>query len=182
MATMILLPDSTGASSAAWVAVNEATRHECLDDDNDDTSYVKCSVDSKSMIIEFADPDDVTSANSGVAEADIASIDSVRFLSSGKSIHRTDPSRVEIGFVTPSGNSAEVVAYDAHRTDYETINGTARTTYDGTHAWTYARLEGMQMTCVKIQTVEVYLSYLAMEVTYTAAVSADNATFFGANF
>ena len=40
----------------------------------------------------------------------------------------------------------------------------------------------LEMRVIKIQTIEVYLSYLAMEVTYTAAVAADNATFFGTNF
>ena len=174
MATMILLPNGDGVVSPHWIAVGETNRWECLDDDNDGTSYVKCNDNLADMPINFADP--------SVVEADIASIESVRFISSGKSIHRTDPSRVEIGFVTPSGNSAEVVAYDAHRTDYETINGTARTTYDGTHAWTYANLEDLQMRCTLASTVEAYVSYFAMEVTYTEAAVTDNATFFGANF
>ena len=40
------------------------------------------------------------------------------------------------------------------------------------------------MTCTKNGTIEVYLSYLALEVTYTEAGAAvtDNSTFFGANF
>ena len=175
MATMILLPDGTGIASAQWAAVGEATRHECLDDDNDGTSYVRCSIDSDAMIIEYANP--------SVAEADIESIDSVRFVSSGKSSHRTNVSRVQIEYYT-SGVDAydQVVAYDAHRTDYETINGTARTTIDGTHDWEYSHLENLQLLCTKVQTVEVYLSYLAIEVTYTVAGVTDNATFFGANF
>ena len=171
---MILLPDGTGLASANWVAVGEGTRHECLDDDNDGTSYVKSSTNLVSMIIEFADP--------SVAEANIASIDSVRFLSSGKSIHRTDPSVVRIGYEVPSGNPLEICSYDAHRTNYETINGTARTASAVGNPWTYANLENLEMIIIKVLTVEVYLSYLAMEVTYTAAVAADNATFFGANF
>jgi hypothetical protein len=175
MATMILLPDGTGISSANWVAVGEGTRHECLDDDNDNTSYVKSSTNLVHMIIEYANP--------SVEEADIDTIDSVRFLSSGKSIHRTNPSRVQIEYDT-SGVSAydEIVAYDAHRTNYESISGTSRTTSDGTDAWTYANLEALELKCTKVQAQEVYLSYLALEVTYTKAVSADNATFFGANF
>ena len=39
----------------------------------------------------------------------------------------------------------------------------------------------LEMKCTKAQVTEVYLSYLALEVTYTEAVTA-NATFFGANF
>ena len=173
MATMILLPDATGTSDSEWVAVGEATHHECLDDDNAATSYSKCSVDTRELTIEYANP--------SVAEADIASIDSVRFLSSGKAVHRTDPSFVTIEFNAPTAGFGEVASYDAHRTNFETINGTARTTSDGSSAWTYSDLEDLEMKCTKILTVEVYLSYLALEVTYTEA-AADNAVFFGTNF
>ena len=171
---MILLPDGTGTASSDWIAVGESTRHEALASDDGNTSYVKSSTNLVSMIIEFADP--------SVAETDIASIDSVRFLSSGKSIHRTDPSVVRIGYEVPSGNPLEICSYDAHRTNYETINGTARTASAVGSPWTYANLENLEMIVIKLLTVEIYLSYLAMEVTYTEAVSADNATFFGANF
>ena len=171
---MILLPNATGTTHADWVAIGEASRHECLDDDNAATSYVKCSVDLRTMIIEYANP--------SVAEADIASIDSVRFLSSGKANHRSDPSRVTIAFEAPTAGFGEVASYDAHRTNFETINGTARTTSDGSSAWTYSDLEDLEMKCTKAITVEVYLSYLALEVTYTEAVAADNAIFFGTNF
>ena len=173
MATMILLPDGTGLNQAQWVAVGESTHHECLDDDNAATSYVKCSVDTKTMLIEYANP--------SVAEADIASIDSVRFLSSGKSNHRTNPSVVSISFEAPTAGFAEVASYDAHRTSFETINGTARTTSDGSNAWTYSDLENLEMLCTKSGAVEVYLSYLALEVTYTEA-AVDNSVFFGTNF
>ena len=170
---MILLPDATGAVQPGWTPVGEVSHHECLDDDNAATSYVKCSTDTRTMIIEYANP--------SVAEADIASIDSVRFLSSGQAIHRTDPSVVVIAFRAPTAGFNEIASYDAHRTNFETINGTARTTSDGSSAWTYSDLENLEMECAKSGTVEVYLSYLALEVTYTAAVT-DNAIFFGCNF
>ena len=125
------------------------------------------------MIIEYANP--------SVAEADIASIDSVRFLSSGKAVHRTDPSVVSISFEAPTAMFAETASYDAHRSSIETINGTARTTSNGIAAWTYSDLEDLEMKCTKVGSVEVYLSYLALEVTYTEA-AADNAIFFGTNF
>ena len=179
---MTLLPDDTGFAHPHWVAVGETERHECLDDDNDDTSYVKCIGALRYMVIEFANP--------SVVEADISSITNVQFLSSGRGIHRTEPALVDIEFEAPSGVSAysETASYDAHRASYEAINGTARTTSDGSNAWTYADLEGLELRCTKITdtspapAVEVYLSYLALRVTYVEAVSADNATFFGANF
>ena len=172
MATMILLPDATGPSQVEWVAVGESYHHQCLDDDNAATSYSKCSVDGRTMIIGYANP--------SVAEADIASIESVRFLSSGKANHRTNPSLVSITFEAPTTGFAEIVSYDAHRTNFETINGTVRTTSDGSSAWTYSDLENLEMKCTKVDIVELYLSYLALEVTYTEA--ADNAIFFGTNF
>ena len=179
---MTLLPDDTGITALQWVAVGEGTRHECLDDDNDGTSYVKCTAAGREMIIEFANP--------SVAEASIESITNVQFLSSGRGVHRTEPALVAIEFEAPVGVSAysETVSYNAHRASYETINGTARETYDGIHDWTYANLEDLELKCTKITdtspaaAVEVYLSYLALRVTYVEAVSADNATFFGANF
>ena len=174
MATMILTANATGVTSSHWIAVGESTRHEAVRTDDDGTSYVKCNDNNASMIIGFTNP--------SVAEGDIASIDSVRFLSSGKSSHRSSPSIVAIAFESPTSGFSQICSYDAHRTNWETINGTARTTHDGTHAWSYANLEDLEMKCTKSLTVEVYLSYLAMEVTYTEAVSEDNATFFGANF
>jgi len=182
VATMILLPDDTGVTSYQWVAVGEGTHHQCLDDDNDGTSYVKCTAAGREMTIEFANP--------SVAEANIESITNVQFISSGRAIHRTEPALVAIEFEAPAGVSAysETMSYDAHRASYETINGTARITYDGIHDWTYANLEDLELKCTKITdtspapAVEVYLSYLALRVTYVEAVSADNATFFGANF
>ena len=173
MATMILLPDGDGASSG-WTAVGESTFHEALATDDGSTSYAKSNTNLASMVIEYANP--------SVAEADIDTIDSVRFISSGKGVHRTDPSLVNIRFEAPTTGFLEICSYDAHRTNFETIYGTGRTTSDGSNAWTYANLEALEMKCIKSGTIEVYLSYLALEVTYTEAVSADNATFFGANF
>ena len=174
MATMILLPNADGLSSSDWIAVGETGNYNCLDDDNDGTSYVKCNDNNETIVIEYANP--------SVAEGDIASIDSVRFLSSGKSAHRSQAAIVDISFEAPTAGFSESCSYDAHRTNYETINGTARTTHDGTHSWVYSNLEDLEMLCTKNGTIEVYLSYLALEVTYTPAGVSDNATFFGANF
>ena len=174
MPIMTLLPDDTGAgASLDWIAVGESTRHEALASNDDGTSYVKCNDNDETMIIEYANP--------SVAEGDIASIDTIQFLSVGKSSHRSNPSLVDIAFQTPPGFS-ESCSYDAHRTNWETINGTVRTLTPVGGAWTYANLENLTMICTKAGNIEVYLSYLALKVSYTEAVAADNATFFGANF
>ena len=173
MPTMTLLPAGAGTTSSGWIP-SAGTTYECLDDDNGDTTYVACSTNLDEMIVEYANPH--------VAEGDIASIDSVRFLSSGRSTNRRSASLMNIYFQAPTAGFGETCSYNAHASSYETINGTSRTTSDGSNAWTYANLNDLEMKCRKIATIEVRLSYLALEVTYTAAVAADNATFFGANF
>ena len=177
---MILLPTITDTiQTPYWSTFPLATNaHDCLDDDNGDTSYCVSSSHARYMILGFANP--------SVAEGDI-DIDagmSVRFLSSGRSTDRRNASLLDIDYETPSGNATESCSYDPHASSYETINGTARQYSDGTGStnWTYSDLESLELRCTKDDTVEVYLSYLALEVTYTAAVAADNATFFGANF
>jgi hypothetical protein len=177
MATMILLPNGSNNESSDWVIVGAASFADALDSDDGITSYVKCNDVNESFQIEFANP--------LVAEADIDTIDSVRFLSSGKSAHRTNTTRCSFLYYVPSGNGAENAIYNAHRTDFTTAKGTARSHANGTSGgWTYANLEDLELRVTMASIVEVYLSYLALEVTYTevGAVGADNATFFGANF
>ena len=177
---MTLLPDGDNNVSSDWQPVGTINEWDALQYNDDGTSYVKCDVHNEAMTIEFANP--------SVAEGDIASIDNVTFLSVGKSSHRTNSAVVAISFEAPAGVSSyvESCAYDAHRTNWEQINGTLRTTSDGIGgtAWTYSDLEDLEMLCTKFLTTEVYLAYLALKVSYTAAavVTADNATFFGANF
>ena len=173
MATMILLPDGSSGHTFHWAAFS-GTHEDALGSDDGDTSYVSTSAADRYLTVTYANP--------SVAEEDIASIDSVRFLSSGRSTHRTTDSEVDILFMTPLGNPAETVSYDKHASSYETINGIARATSDGSAAWTYSNLENLSLRCTKNGSIEVRLSYLALEVTYTEAVAADNATFFGANF
>jgi len=183
---MILLPTITDTiQTPYWLTFPLATNaHDCLDDDNGDTSYCVSSSNARYMILGFANPDDVTSANSGVAEGDIDTITSVRFLSSGRSTDRRNASLLDIDYETPSGNATEICSYNPHASSYETINGIARSDADGSSGgWSYADLENLEMRCTKNWIRQLRLSYLAMRVTYTeAAVAADNATFFGANF
>ena len=172
---MILLPDGASGHTYHWAAF-PGTHEDALGDDNGDTSYVMCSAAYRQL--------NVTYANPSVAEGDIdfSVAPSVRFLSSGRSTHRTTDSEVDISFLTPTAGFSETVSYDKHASSYETINGTARATSDGSAAWTYSDLENLSMKCTKNDSIQVRLSYLALEVTYTEAVAADNATFFGANF
>ena len=172
---MILLPDGDSGHTSHWAA-NTGTHEDCLDDDNGDTSYVACSANNRQL--------NVTYANPSVAEGsiDFSVAPSVRFLSSGRSTNRTTDSEVDISFLTPTAGFSETVSYDKHASSYETINGTPRLTSDGSAAWTYSDLENLSTRCIKNGSIAVRLSYLVLQVTYTPAVAADNATFFGANF
>ena len=173
---MILLPDADGAISGHWVAVGETNRWECLDDDNDGTSYVKTASPGRTMVIRFANP--------SVSEADIDFDEDVgvQFLSSGRSMDRANPSLVDIAFHLPRAGFSETATY-ASSLSYTTQNGTVRITEPGGTDWTYSNLEDLEMKCTKNGGYEVRLSYLALEVTYTATTAAaDNAVFFGTNF
>ncbi len=173
---MILLPTITDTiQTPYWLTYPFLTNaHDCLDDDNGDTSYCVSSSNNRYMILGFANP--------SVAEGDIDTITSVRFLSSGRSTDRRNASLLDIDYETPSGNPTETCSYDSHPSSYETINGIARSDADGSSGgWSYADLENLEMRCTKDGTYQLRLSYLALEVTYTEAVT-DNATFFGANF
>ena len=174
MATMILLPDGSSGHTSHWVA-NTGTHEDALRSDDGDTSYVETSSHNRQLTLTYDNP--------SVAEVDIDTITSVRFLSSGRSTHRTTDSEVDILIINPLGNLVVTVSYDKHASSYETINGTALPySNPGLNTpWSYANLENLSLKCTKNGTVGVRLSYLALEVTYTEAV-ADNATFFGANF
>ena len=169
---MILLPNATSGHTSHWIDYPATTHHECLDDDNGDTSYVYSAGNLRNITLSYANP--------SVAEADIASITSVKFLSSGRSTDRSNPSLVDISFAAPTAGFSETASYD-NGISYETINGTVRTTSDGSNPWTYSDLENLQMKCIKNGTVEVRLSYLALSVIYVEAAT-DNAVFFGTNF
>ena len=180
MATMILLPDSDVSNHPNWVAVGATDNWDCLKDDNGNTSYVKASTDTAPMVIGFADPDDVTPVNDGVAEADVGEVLAVQFLSHGRSNNRRNAALVDIAFQTPSGFS-ESCSYDPHASSHEQINGTTRLVRPDGEDWEYSDLENIAMICTKLGTEEVYLGYLALKILYNAPV-IDNATFFGANF
>jgi len=162
MATMILLPDGSSGHTFHWTQFpGTDTHHGALDDDNGDTSYVQCSQNGRVI--------DVTYANPSVAEGSISSITSVRFLSTGRHTGRSGTADVDISFQTPSAGFSETVQYDSHFSSYETINGTSRTTSDGSNAWTYSDLEDLSLRLSKNGSNQVRMSYLALEVTYVEA-------------
>ena len=171
---MTLLPNGS-STPIDWEVNGESSRHECLDDDNGDTSYVDCNDDGANL--------DLTFANPSVAEGDIDTITSVQFTSSGRrSARGRGGSNIDIAFLQPSAGLSETMNYQGGGS-YETENGTVRTQTPAGADWTYANLEDLEFRLTKNGDTFVRLSYFALIVVYVAAVAAvDNATFFGANF
>ena len=175
MPTMTLTPDGL-AASPGWAA-NTGTVNDALLTNDGDTTYAEAGTDTETCTLTFAAP--------SVAEGDIASIDSVRFISSGRSTDRGGAdARMSVTWMTPSGNSNTTCAFDQHVSAYETINGSDLSYSDGSGGtgWTYANLEDASIKLTKVLTVQLRLSFFALEVTYTAVAVTDNAVFFGTNF
>ena len=176
---MILLPNGQNNVSSDWVKYGAPSINEALQTNDGNTSYCSCNDANEYMIIEFAAP--------SVAEAgiDFGETVSVRYLSSGRADHRSAASLVGIAYETPSGNPSQINSYDPSPDSFESLNGVVREYSDGAlggTALTYSDLENLEIRCTKILTIPVVLTYLAMRIDFTEAVSADNATFFGTNF
>ena len=184
MPTQYLMPTVDGLSSLSWVPVGESTRHESLDDIDGDTSYVKCSAPTRSMIIGYINPSEIAPPHGNVTDAfeehEVDSITSVRFFSQGRHTGRSGTADVDISFFTPTAGFSQTAQYNASPSSYTTVIGITRTTSDGSNPWTYSDLEALGMKCIKNGINEVRLSTLWLEVVWVRALG--NATFFGANF
>ena len=180
MATVNITPDSTISND--WTIVGgSGTVHQNLADSSD-TSLIRTQ-DQNDVAI-------VTLLNSA-SYASPATIDSIRFYVRG------------VLFNARSGNTdIQVVLTDATAVTYyaETVTlnftagyapedhyGTARTTSDGSTAWTSSDIDGLRLNIntspedpsgsTRAQVTKAYI-----EVTYTAGAVTDNSVFFGCNF
>ena len=179
MPTFILTPngdqiqewDSSGGGTSSYTDV---------DNDNGDTEYAFSNTGNERLIVDMTDP--------SVASGDVDTIDSVTIkASAAKTL--TGLSQMyfkQIGTAADSSlisNGIDTITVAAGGS-YSTYSGTTETTSDGTNAWVYGDLTGLQLRITKFRNDrfgELRISYLYAEVAYTAAVT-DNATFFGTNF
>ena len=183
MATFIMLPD--GDVLQQWDSSGGGTSsYTDVDNDNGDTQYAFSNTTSKRMIVDLAAP--------SVAEADMDFDEdvtvtikaSVKKYSIGTSyvIFQQTGTAADSGSIS-NGSDTITVASSA---GYNTISGTGQTTSDGSSDdWEYGDLAGLQIRVDKFRNDrfgELRVSYLYVEVDYTPAAAADNATFFGANF
>ena len=183
MPTFILIPngdvlqewDSSGGGTSSYTDV---------DNDNGDTEYAFSNTTNERIVVDLAAP--------SVAEADIdmsAGI-TVTIKASAAYTHSTGASYVDffqLGTAADSSvisNGSDTITITTSGS-YATFAGTAETTSDTSNDWVYGDLAGLEIRLVKFRNDrfgELRVSYLYAEIDYTAAVAADNATFFGANF
>jgi hypothetical protein len=180
MATFIMLPN--GTSLSAWDASGGGTAaYTDVDNDNGDTEYAFSNTSGERIILDLEVP--------SVASADVDTVNSVTIKASAKKVFSGSSFMIfrQIGTAADSssisnGSDTITVPFSG---SYATYSGTAETTSDGSDAWVYGDLAGLQIRVDKFRSDRfgaLRVSYLYAEVDYTAAAAADNATFFGTNF
>ena len=180
MATFIMLPN--GDNLQQWDSSGGGTSsYTDVDNDNGDTEYAFSNTTGERMVVDLVP--------SPVASGDVDTINSVTIKASVKkySIGTAYLTLQQTGTAADSSaisNGSDTITIASSGT-YSTISGTAETTSDGSDAWVYGDLAGLQIRLDKFRNDrfgELRISYLYAEVDYTAAAVTDNATFFGANF
>ena len=171
-----------GTSTSTWDASGGGTAaYTDVDNDDGDTQYAFSNTTGERMIFDLVAPP--------VASGDVDTINSVTVKASMKKhllgtayvVFRQGGTAADSSGIS-NGTDSITVAPSA---SYATFSGTAETTSDGSDAWVYGDLAGLQIRYDKFRNDrfgELRISYLYAEVDYTPAVAADNATFFGANF
>ena len=181
MATFVMIPNGTALS--AWDASGGgAAAYTDVDNDNGNTEYAFSDTTAERLIVDLEAP--------SVASGDVDTINSVTIKASAiKTLSGNSYVYFrQIGTAADSSsisNGTDTITVPSSGS-YATYSGTAETTSDGSDAWVYGDLAGLQIRIEKFRNVrfgELRVSYLYAEVDYTAAVAVtDNATFFGTNF
>ena len=176
MATTNLLPDSTVSNN--WtINGGSGTVHQNLADTSD-LSDIRTQDQSRVAVVELAD------YSAG------GTIDSIRHYVRGYKFHsRSGDIEIQVKIT----NSSDTTLYsDNHLLLVNGYNpqdfyGTARTTSDGSSAWTDGDLDGLRLDINTSPEDPDGVSYAVIvkayvEVTYTGVAVTDNAIFFGHNF
>jgi hypothetical protein len=183
MPTVNLLPDTDLANSPAWTLSTGSDIHVLLADDDTgnplaDGSQITTTSAGPICKVGFGDFDDTL----------VASITSVQAIM--KVGLRARGEDYQIGMAISNNGSgaadwAEEVQDNDASAGWNTHYFTARTTStSGGSAWTDTDLDNiaMKIHAYALSGNTLRVTYAYYVVTYAAAVSADNATFFGTNF
>jgi hypothetical protein len=174
MATVNLNPSSTVSNE--WGIQGGGTAHGSLNDSNDSTAIQSTNID-ETCIVQL---DDYSSGGT---------IDSIRHYIRGYRWRaRSGTTDVQVILENSSGTALYSQNHSLAFNSYnpQDFYGTLRATSDGSSAWTDGDLDGLRLN-INTSPEDPGFSYARVvkayvEVTYTAAEAADNATFFGANF
>ena len=180
MATFIMLPN--GDVLQQWDASGGGTSsYTDVDNDNGDTEYAFSNTTGERMIVDLAAPIDaslVDTVNSVTIKASAIKT----FTGDSFVTFRQIGTAADSSLISNGSDTITVTASGS----YATISGTVETTSDGSDAWVYGDLAGLQIRVDKFRNDrfgEVRISYLYAYVGFTPTTAvADNATFFGANF
>ena len=182
MATFIMIPNGTGTIN--WTASDAGTpSYSHVDNDNGDTQYLYSNTNGNRIIVDLQSPSDA-----GVDAGDVDTINTVTLKLSGQKtlVGAGNVTVQQLGTAADSSsiaNGPDTIVLN--NGSYTTVSGPAETTSDGSNAWVFGDLAGLEIRLTKFRNDrfgELRISYLYAYVAYTPAVSADNATFFGANF
>ena len=170
-----------GTVGLGWGASGAPTAVHAIGSDDGLTasgsSYATCSIN----LVNISDIDmSAPSVAEGAMDA-TNPITSVRFLGVGRMPGRgASGTDLDIKFDVPDGHRETLNFFN--NVNYEVEYGTTRTEKPDSSAWEYSDIEGLEFNIVS-GSAAIHLAYFAVEVVYVAAaVAADNATFFGANF
>ena len=178
MATVNLTPDVTVSNDwTAFTTSGTGTAHENLAD-SDDNSGVRTQDQNDECIVTL------TNYSAG------GTINSIRHYIRGFKFNtRGGDTEVQVIIENSSGTALYSENHQLLFNSYvpQDFYGTARTTSDGSSAWTDGDLDGLRLNINTspedpdgISYAQVVKAYV--EVTYTLPTVADNAVFFGTNF
>ena len=180
MATVNLLPNADVTNSPAWTLSTGSDIWALLDDDvtgtpSGEAKQITGTAAGKVCTLAFTDFDET-----GVT------IDSVQPVIICNNNGRGQSYEIKIQIMDDTGSTyyTEGTGTVSASIGWLTKTLTARTTSDGSSAWTNHDLDYMRMR----YTLQAHsggtsrIGYAFLIVTYTEAVAADNAIFFGTNF
>ena len=171
MATVNLLPNSVDSSGADWTNVGGASAHASLTDD-DTSNYIKSTSAGK-----------YNTFGMGNFGEDFSSITSIKIVIKARETSRGGAYTIDTKILNAGGSTLYEEDFSNSATlTYNTHNGTARTTSDGSNAWTDGDLDGIQIKLTgQAVSGDTRITYAYIEVTYATGYANDIAGVAAAN-
>ena len=181
MAVFIMLPDGVTGTNGWQNYGGAIADHTMVDDDTASNSYVYETRLNGVVTFTMADP--------SVAEGDIDTINNITIkLKAHYTDIGQDPAETRTLEVSMKSGlyTANTDTHTVTEALYPLYTGASEPYHHHSVAWTYSAVEnllvGLKLTQGAARFHYLRVSYVYAEVDYDAVVSADNATFFGANF